>query len=181
VIIPTLETERLRLREWRDGDIVNFAKFKMDKHAAHFVSPMETLHDSWREMAYCAGHWLLRGFGKWSLERKDTGAHIGYCGPYFPKEWPEPEIGWGIYPEHQHQGFATEAAVASLTYAYDVLKWPTAISLIANENAPSAAVAKRLGANAEAPIHFRCTDCTIYRHLSPTELQQHLKENMKCH
>jgi RimJ/RimL family protein N-acetyltransferase len=163
-VIPVLETERLILREWRESDLENFAKFKMDKQAARFVTSLETISDCWREMAYFAGHWLLRGFGMWSVVLKDTGENIGHCGLYYPHQWPEPEIGWSIFPGHQRNGYAHEAAKESLRYAYQVLGWTTAISLIANDNAPSIALAQKLGAVAEKPFQYRNTDCTIYRH-----------------
>ena len=171
--IPTLTTERLIMRGWRESDLANFAKFQMDKQAAHFVRPSETVAEAWRLMAYFAGHFQLRGFGNWSLERKDTGEHIGRCGPYYPMEWPEPEIGWCIYSEHQRKGYAAEAASASLDYAYKTLGWKTAISLIANDNAPSIALATKLGAMHEGPFVFRDMPCTIYRHLSPQNLNMH--------
>jgi RimJ/RimL family protein N-acetyltransferase len=163
-VTPVLETDRLILREWRESDLANFSKFKMDKDAARFVTALETVGDCWREMAYFAGHWLLRGFGNWSIELKETGENIGQCGPYYPQQWPEPEIGWAIFPQYQRQGYGYEAAMESLRYARSVLGWSTAISLIANENAPSIALAQKLGAVAERPFHYRNTDCTIYRH-----------------
>ena len=179
--IPTLETERLILREWRDSDVTNFAKFKMNQEAARFVMPCETVAEAWRSMAYFAGHWLLRGFGNWSVERKDTGEHIGYCGNYYPMEWPEPEIGWCIYPEHQGKGYATEAAAASLNYAYEKLGWKTAMSLIAKDNAPSIALATRLGASFESTFQYRGFDCAIYRHLNHKDFHAHSKEKLKWH
>jgi RimJ/RimL family protein N-acetyltransferase len=179
--IPTLTTERLILRDWREGDLANFAKFKMNKEAARFVMPCETVAESWRAMAYFAGHWLLRGFGNWSVERKDTGEHIGYCGSYYPMEWPEPEIGWSIYPEHQHKGYATEAATASLIHAYETLGWKAAMSLIAKENDASIALATRLGATFESSIQYRGFDCGIYRHLNHKDFHTHSKENYQWH
>jgi RimJ/RimL family protein N-acetyltransferase len=179
VIIPTIETRRLRLREWRNSDLDNFARFKMNKEAARFVTSLESIGQCWREMAYFAGHWLLRGFGMWSIELKETGENIGHCGNYYPHEWPEPEIGWAIFPEHQHKGFATEAALASINHAYDSLGWKTAISLIAKENQPSITLAERLGATHESMIQYRGFDCLIYRHLDPQQFYKHSKENMK--
>lgn len=179
--IPTLETERLILRAFREIDLDSYAKFRMDPVAARYIGRSESVEDAWRSMTFKLGHWLVRGFGIWCVERKDTHQSIGYCGPYFPHGWPDQEIGWGIYPEHQRNGFATEAAVASLNYAYEKLGWKKAISLIANENAPSIALAKRLGAKYEAPFSCKGVDCSIYRHLPPQQFQIHSKEKMKWH
>ena len=179
--IPTLETERLILREWRESDLTNFAKFKLNKDAARFVMTSYTVAEAWRAMAYMAGHWLLRGYGNWSVEHRESGEHIGYCGHYYPLEWPEPEIGWTIYPDHQRQGFATEAAAASVTFAYEKLGWKTAMSLIAADNTPSLAVATRLGAMFESSIQYRGFDCGIYRHLNHTDFHIHSKEKLKWH
>ncbi len=173
--IPTLETERLILREWRDSDITNFAKFQLDKTAARFVRPNDSIGEAWRAMAYMSGHWLLRGYGNWSLERKDTGEHIGRCGHYFPMEWPEPEVGWCIYTEHQRQGFATEAALAALAHAYQKLGWTTAISLIADENAASMRLAKKLGAKFESNFGYNGASCAVFRHLNPQDFQRQFK------
>lgn len=180
MIIPRLETSRLILREWRESDLGNFAMFKMDKEAARFVDPVETISDAWREMISFAGHWLLRGFGMWSLELKQTGDNIGLCGPYYPYQWPEPEIGWIIFPGFQHQGFGTEAATASLDHAYTRLGWKTAISLIAKENQASISLAERLGATFESVIQNRGVECQIYRHLNPQQFYKHSKEKLKC-
>lgn len=179
--IPTLETSRLILREWRESDLAGFAAFRMDPEASKHVGSSASIDEAWRMMAYYAGHWHLRGFGLWCVERKDTSQSIGYCGLYYPYVWPEQEVGWGIYPEHQHQGYATEAATASLTYAYETLNWPTAISLIAEGNLPSIALAKRLGARREAPFTYKGVACSIYRHLNPQDFQTHSKEKLKWH
>jgi RimJ/RimL family protein N-acetyltransferase len=177
-VIPTVETSRLRLREWRESDFEAYAAFRADPDACHHIGVLSR-GDAWRAMAFCAGHWNLLGFGFWSLELKSTGENVGYCGPYFPKEWPEPEIGWGIFRPHQGRGYATEAAARSLLYAYDILGWKTAISLVANSNAASIAVAERLGAKPEAPYEYRGETCTIYRHLNHKDFELHSKEKMK--
>jgi RimJ/RimL family protein N-acetyltransferase len=171
-MIPVLETERLILREWRNDDFEGYRAYRADPALMKFIGLADT-HAAWREMAYMAGHWLLRGFGNWSVVEKSSGKACGHCGPYYPMEWPEPEIGWGLYPGFGGKGYATEAATAALNYAYTNMGWTTAISLIASENAPSIALAKRLGAVSESTLIYRNTPCTIYRHLSPSNFLKH--------
>ncbi len=170
--IPTLETERLILREWRANDLDRFAAFRADKHMTRFIRKLNR-DESWAHICFYMGHWTMRGFGPWCLTRKDSGEQIGYCGPYFPHDWPEAEISWAIYSDHQRQGFATEAAKASLRFAYEALHWKTAISLIADENSASIAVAKRIGAQEESAFTRRNIQCTIYRHLPPSQFLKH--------
>ncbi len=171
-MIPVIETERLILREWRESDLDNYAELRGDPVASKFIGVTDR-NDAWRSMVYFTGHWTMRGFGCWMIEEKSSGQGIGYCGPYYPMGWPEPEIAWGLNPRFQHKGLATEAATAALTFAYRDLKWTTAISLIADENAPSIALAKRLGAVAESKTHYRDTPCMVFRHLSPSNFLKH--------
>ncbi len=87
--IPVLTTERLILRapEARDFDI--FAAFYASPRA-HFVGGPLSRELAWRMLAMEIGHWRLKGFGRWILERRDTGATAGLVGPFQPEGWPEP-------------------------------------------------------------------------------------------
>lgn len=117
------------------------------------------------------GHWTLKGFGRWIVETRDSGTAVGLVGLFEPEGWPEPEIGWDLFDGHEGHGFATEAALHARAYAYDVLGWPTAISLVKPGNDGSAAVALRLGARPDGSFtHDRHGPMRIYRHPSPTDL-----------
>jgi RimJ/RimL family protein N-acetyltransferase len=87
----------------------------------------------------------LRGFGLWAVERKSDGAFIGRVGMNYPEGWPAVEVGWTLGKEYWGSGFATEAARAALTYAFLTQNLDRVISVIQIDNAPSQAVAKRLG------------------------------------
>ncbi len=96
-------------------------------------------------MAMVIGHWAIRGYGFFSLEHKETGQWVGRVGPWYPEGWPSPEIGWTISPDHLRQGFAIEAARASLEYVVKHLGWPSVIHVILEGNEASMAVARKLG------------------------------------
>lgn len=166
--VPAIETERLRLREWRDEDLAPFAAFCADADTVRFLGGPGDAADAWRRMAIQAGHWALRGYGAWALEEKSSQAWIGYCGLWSPHAWPEREVMWGLAPTARGRGYATEAARRARAFAYGQLGWTTLISCIAPENAASQRVAQRLGATPERSIELRGRTAGIYRHPGPS-------------
>ncbi|MHB2267455.1 GNAT family N-acetyltransferase [Aliihoeflea sp. PC F10.4] len=168
-MIPTLETERLILRAPRATDFDAYARF-YESDASRFVGGPQDRIGAWRFLATSAGTWHLRGFGEFAVEEKASGASVGLVGPWFPEGWPEPEIGWMIFPEHQQRGYGFEAAVRAIAFAYRDLGWKAAISLIVDENEPSAALARRLGAVREGEAEFKPYGINpFWRHLPPAD------------
>jgi RimJ/RimL family protein N-acetyltransferase len=142
-----IETERLILREIDpERDFEAWAEAMADEQTVRYLgtTPMSRA-EAWRSMAVAIGHWRIRGFGFFSLERKDSGEWVGRVGPWYPEGWPAPEIGWTISPRHLRQGFATEAARASLRFAFDSLGWSDVIHCILPGNRASIGVAEKIG------------------------------------
>lgn len=162
-----LETERLRLRQWREEDIGAYAAFCASETAMRFLGGPCSEEVAWRRMAAFIGHWTLRGYGIWVVEDKASRDFAGYTGLWNPRGWPGPEVVWGLMPGFQGRGIATEAARRARDCAYTDLGWKTAISLIAPENAPSRRVAERLGASLEGSTELYGSEVGIYRHPSP--------------
>jgi len=143
--IPTLETDRLRLRAWRADDLDAFAAMVADPEVMRFLGDPVSRIDAWRGMSSTAGHWLLLGFGLWAVERKADGVLIGRVGVQRPEGWPATEVAWTLHRPYWGQGYATEAARASLDYGFRTLSVSRLISLIDPENRASQRVAARLG------------------------------------
>ncbi len=168
--IPRLETERLILRAPSEADFEAEAEF-FASDASKFVGGPLRPDETWRSIAMLLGHWELRGYGFWGVEEKDTGTYVGHVGLWFPHGWPEPEIGWTLMNNATGKGYATEAALAARTHAYDILGWDTAISLIDPDNHASKAVAKRLGAEFDYHYeHPKFGTTEIWRHPAPADL-----------
>ncbi len=169
--IPTLETDRLTLRALTTEDFPVVAKFYASERSRHVGGPL-TEEQSWRIMAGEIGHWTLRGYGRWAVAEKATGAFCGIIGLWNPNGWPEPELGWDLMNGFEGKGYATEAAIVARDYAYTTLGWETVISLVAAENQGSVAVAKRMGAVADGVFnHVRFGKLEIFRHPAPEALQ----------
>jgi RimJ/RimL family protein N-acetyltransferase len=167
VAVPTLETERLRLRPWRNGDVEPLAELFGDEQLARFIGGITSRRDTWRRLASFAGHWQLRGFGNWAVEEKTTGDFCGFCGLWFPIEFPEIEAGWALLSNKHGKGFATEAAARARAFAFEDLKLPTLVSFIVAENLASQRVAQRLGAVPDGETEIQGKTVTIWRHPTP--------------
>jgi len=145
-MIPRLETPRLVLRAFRNEDLDSFAAMMADPQVVRYLSgtPMSRA-DAWRAMATTSGHWLLRGFGMWAVERKEDGVLLGRVGLLQPEGWPGLEVGWTLGRPYWGRGYATEAAAASMRYAFLTQPVERVISCIDPANRASQAVALRLG------------------------------------
>lgn len=169
--IPTITTDRLILRAPREEDVPPFATFYASDAARFVGGPMRDF-EVWRYLAEVIGHWQLRGFGRWIVERKDTPGAIGLAGLHAPLDWPEPEVGWMLWDKNG-KGFATESGLAARDYAYETLGLNTLISSIAPDNKGSIRVAERMGAMREAndfhhPVYG---PLAIYRHPAPEAVE----------
>lgn len=171
LIIPTVETERLRLRapQWSDFDA--FAAFRMSDSTKHLGGAC-TRTQAFDKLGEIIGHWHLRGYGRWMVADKVTDAPLGVVGCFFPDDWPEPEIAWSVFEGAEGRGIASEAARASLAFAYDTLGWTTAISCTTPDNSRSKALAIRMGATREDDFTTRDgMILEVYRHLGPEALK----------
>jgi RimJ/RimL family protein N-acetyltransferase len=163
---PSLETDRLHLRPFRQDDLDAYAAMCADPEVMRYLSPTgQTLsrEDAWRQMAMFAGHWQLRGFGTWVAEERRTGRFVGRIGLHYPEGWPDRELGWTLCRPFWGQGLASEAARAVADHAFRDLGWTHVISLILPGNTRSIRVAERLGARPAGVLLFREVGHLVYR------------------
>jgi RimJ/RimL family protein N-acetyltransferase len=153
---PVIETERLKLRMWREADIEPNTAMLADPASGRFITsdgkPITDAFVGWRNAAIMAGHWVLHGVGMFAVEEKSTGKFVGRVGPWSPPTWPDFEIGWGIATDFRGKGYAVEAARASIDWAFATLEIEQVIHCIDRENTASQGVARRLGAEKQREI-----------------------------
>lgn len=143
---PVIETERLILRAPAQEDFdAGWAEFHGDAECMRYLGGAMPRSVAWRALAQVVGMWSLRGFGQFSAIERATGRWVGRVGPWRPEGWPAPEVGWMLHRSAWGQGYATEAAGASLRFVFETLGWTSVAHMIHPENFGSQAVARRIG------------------------------------
>ena len=166
--IPTLETERLVLRPFRQDDTDAFAALCADDEVMRWLGGTMDRNGAWRHMATLVGHWRLHGFGRWAVELRETGEFAGHVGLWYPEGWPAIEIGWAIARAAWGGGIATEAARASLGYAWEEVGLERIIHLIRDDNVRSQSVARKLGSRrTEERFRFAGMEMAVWEILRP--------------
>jgi RimJ/RimL family protein N-acetyltransferase len=148
------DTERLRLRQWRDADREPFAAMNADAEVMRFFPATLTREASDRSVDLWHSEIAGRGWSNWAVELKASGEFIGFIGLTVP--WrklpftPCVEIGWRLARAHWQRGYATEGARAALRVGFTQLALEEIVSFTAVVNLPSRAVMERIGmANAD--------------------------------
>jgi RimJ/RimL family protein N-acetyltransferase len=142
------ETDRLRLRDFELTDAPFILQLLNDPGWLRFIGDrnIRTLQD--------AEGYLLKGpiamgerngFSLWAVDRKDDGATIGMCGLVRRDTLPDVDIGFALLPAFRGQGYAQEAAQATLARAREVLKLPRVVAIASLDNEPSRRLLEQIG------------------------------------
>ena len=160
----TLDTPRLRLRQFTQADWPVYAEMCADAEVMRYIGPgqPQSAVQAWRGMAAFLGHWALLGYGMWALERRDSGVLLGRVGFLDRPGWPGFELGWLLAREHWGHGYAREAAAAALQHAFTVLQRERVISLIRPQNRRSIALAEALGCRLAERIELLGGEALVY-------------------
>ena len=143
------ETERLRLRQWRESDYEPFTALNADPQVMeYFPEPLGRQESN--EMAEKIRSLIeQRGWGFWALEVKGVESFIGFCGLHIPTATlpfsPCVEIGWRLSSALWGKGYASEAASGSLNVAFHRLELPEIVSFTTVGNRRSRRVMERIG------------------------------------
>lgn len=125
--------------------------------------------DAWRKLLNGHALWSLLGYGYWAVARRSDNVMIGQLGfadfkrALTPSIEDIPEMGWLFAREAFGQGYATEAGLAALAWADDVLQAPEVTAIIDAENIASIRVAEKCGFNEKEPATYRDEPILLFR------------------
>lgn len=172
-----VETERLVLRAWREQDAEPFRVMCTDPEVMAYLGPPLSRADVEAAIIRQNGFQAAHGYCFWAVERRTDGAMLGFCGL---KPGPEGtplhqriEIGWRLRRDAWGQGFAREAAQASLDWGFaNIASAPAdgiwAMTVMANSR--SWGLMERLGMTRRADLDFDhpalAADDPLLRHIT---------------
>jgi RimJ/RimL family protein N-acetyltransferase len=144
-----LETERLILRSWRLEDRAPFHAMCSDPQVMEHLGPLMTHTESDALIDRVVAREAKHGHTVWAMVRKDDGAFLGWCGIVIvPEGIPiagQPEIGWRLAHHAWGQGYAKEAAIMSLDWAFGVRNMDRVWAYTSAGNERSWGLMERLG------------------------------------
>ena len=153
-----IETARLRLRRWRQGDREPFAELNADPEVMEFFPAPLSKGQSDELVGRIEAGFERDGFGLWALEVRESGAFIGFTGlavPAFEAHFtPAVEVGWRLARDAWGHGYATEAGRAAIAFGFEEGNLAEVVSFDSVVNAASRAVMERLGMSRDPAEDF---------------------------
>jgi len=160
-----LQTERLILREFDEGDAAAFYVLGSDPAIIRFTGdPGLTSIEHAREVlrSHPLADYQKYGFGRWACLHKETGAIIGFAGLKYLEDLKEVDIGYRLVPAHWGAGLATEAGRAVLDYGFRELHLEEIIGLADPANVASVRVLEKLGFSFDRMMEYGGSNVARY-------------------
>ena len=156
------DTARLTLRDWREADWPEFWRVTNTPAVMRWLGGVMDAGGQaalrGRIESYLADH----GHTFWVVERREDGALLGFCGLKRSNQPGGPqgmmEVGWRLREDAWGQGYAKEAAAASLALAFDRFGADEVIALTVARNTASWGLMERLGMARREDLDFDSAD-----------------------
>ncbi|WP_409234393.1 GNAT family N-acetyltransferase [Streptomyces sp. PA5.6] len=172
-----IRTPRLLLRRWHDDDLAPMADINADPRVMQWVDggPVHDLDHTAEAIERWEEEWDDEGFGLFAVELLASGELAGFTGlsvpEFLPEAGSEVAISWRLGAQFWGQGYASEAAQATLEFALQDRGLDRVISIDRVGNQASANVVRKLGMTLDRetvhpvsghPLHIHSIDLTEY-------------------
>lgn len=142
------ETDRLRLRWLTPEDAPFIFELVNDPGWLQYIGDrgVRTFDDARRYILDGPVSMYQRfGFGLYLVELKEGRVPIGICGLMKRDTLDDVDIGFAFLPAYRANGYALEAAAASMAYAKEALGIPRIVAITTPDNDRSARLLEKLG------------------------------------
>lgn len=156
-----LETDRLILRDLLPEDEAGMYELDSDAEVHKYVGgrPVQSIEESRKVISIIRDQYKTNGIGRWAVIEKSTGTFVGWAGLKLMREPINGrsdyyDVGYRFIRSHWGKGYATEAAHATIKYAWNVLKLDEVFAIADLDNAPSRKVLEKVGMVQNGSFHY---------------------------
>ena len=150
-----LETERLALRWLGAADAHFMLELMNDPHWLRYIGDrgIRSIEAAREYINGVRAMYARLGFGLYVVELKDVDTAMGICG-LIKRDWLEDvDLGFAFLARFRGNGYACEAASATLDYAESAVGLRRVVAIVSPENHHSRRLLARLGMQFERMVH----------------------------
>ncbi len=156
--MPTLETERLRLRKLRMRDAADIFAYSRDPEVARYVlwDAQTSIAEARAYLRYMLHKYHRYAPASWGIELKSTGHIVGTIGfMWIQDDNRAAEVGYSLAHELWNRGYMTEALRAVIDYGLGSLRLNRIEAQHESKNPASGAVMRKCGMQHEGHLRQR--------------------------
>ncbi|MEU2927213.1 GNAT family N-acetyltransferase [Streptomyces sp. NPDC007251] len=172
-----IRTPRLLLRRWHDDDLAPMADINADPQVMRWIDDgsVRDLDRTAEDIERWEEEWDEEGFGLFAVELLASGELAGFTGlsvpEFLPEVLPAVAISWRLGSQFWGQGYASEAAQATLEFALQDRGLDRVISISRVGDDASENIIRKLGMVSEGttahpvygyPLHVHSIDLTEF-------------------
>lgn len=173
-----IRTPRLLLRNWHEDDLAPMADINADPQVMRWIDDgsVRDLDHTAEDIERWEEEWDEEGFGLFAVELLASGELIGFTGlsvpEFLPEVMPAVAISWRLGSQFWGQGYASEAAQATLEFALQDRGLDRVVSISRVGDNASENVIRKLGMVLERetahpvygyPLHVHAIDLTEFQ------------------
>lgn len=157
-------TERLHMRKLISSDLDNYYEImKKDEVGKWLATSRGKTYDETRLMIErFSKHWDERGYGTWAVVDRQSEELLGHCGLNFLVSTSEVEVLYAFDPKFWGNGYASEAAIAALQYAFTKTSLNRIIAIAWPHNYRSRRVMEKAGLKFIGDKEYFGLQCVCY-------------------
>ena len=141
------ETPRLILRQFTIEDAYLIKQLNSDAEVLKYLHepPLETIDQAKNIITTIILPQYKKKLGRWAINTKNNNEFLGWCGLKYRSDLDEIDLGYRLKRDAWGKGFATEAAINTLEYAFKKLQLKLITGRAHIENIASIKVLEKIG------------------------------------
>lgn len=165
-----IETARLILRDLLPTDVEGMYRMDADPDVHKYLgnNPVTSKEQIIDIIAFIRQQYIDHGIGRWAIIDKESNDFVGWAGLKYITEETNGhkhyyDLGYRLAKRYWGQGIATEAALATLAYAFDILGLNVVYAMADCENIGSNKILKKIGFTCVEVFEDDGTPCNWYK------------------